>query len=742
MLEFAIVIGVVLTILLAIIDLSLYFNSYLVARETARQMTQRAIVDSNFSIDTRRTLAAGVATPPSPEDTTRVSQARSRIIEDSFRVYNASLLRGNRDEGTDDNNFVRYKYDANGFGTAFNNDAPLDALLLRPGEQAQVEIKKDGGSTESEVIMHPSCVGNPESTEVCRDNIRKPGREAWTFMQRNLPFYAQVQANYNSIIFGNIQIRAESVAWKDLVASNELSDFADIPPPQTCAEAHPDPDALCATMWNSVNGAGCDFFPNNTVAEECTSCQSCQEFTSASAVCSDCGGINGNDTHECDFRENNRNNNCGSCVPRNLQCGSPFATVEEICAACGGVDDEGNDLEECNFNTGATFEFGGDRSSCGGCTRITGTCDSIGVTAQDVCASCADNNQETDDMICNFNGSNTTTAGSNFSECGSCIERTGECTSFTDASTVCNQCGGSEGNATQDCEFNSGTMTTASNQNRDCGGCVFKECIEITGNENLNNGDQNSAINDREADCGCDIETESCEFLADNNVSQGCFSCRPLTCRERFTEEEVEEFCANFEEENPDRECVFGANNTNGQCFGTGGRFRTCQERQELGLVDVEAQCTTACNDETQTCVTLSNSRAGVCVSCEPKPCTERGIVVNSTDTEVCTLVDGAPTTNEECVSCRARTCEEAGVAVEDVCGPVGCASGTECQFNPGNDVGNCGSCQQCPDPDCDITNNEILSPSGCSCVSCLPQVECPATGFVESCICNENISD
>ena len=209
MIEFAIAIGIVLTILIAMIDLSLYFNGYIVARETARQITQRAVVNTNFAIDTR----AGVN--PSQDDINTVEAARRRIIEDSFMVFNASHLDIN-----DPDNSNRYRFSESSYDNIYNNDTfgntRLEALVLRPGEQALHEIRRNG-TTTTEQIIHPSCdPADLASSELCRTSVERPGRDAWTFMQRNFPFYAQVTTRVNTILFGSVDIFSESIAWKDL----------------------------------------------------------------------------------------------------------------------------------------------------------------------------------------------------------------------------------------------------------------------------------------------------------------------------------------------------------------------------------------------------------------------------------------------------------------------------------------------------------------------------------------------
>ena len=78
------------------------------------------------------------------------------------------------------------------------------------------------------------------------------GRDAWTLMQRNLPYYAEVRARVNTILFGTVEIDTRSIAWKDLPASNSLSDFADVPAPQTCAEKFPDSKAECISRCLSL----------------------------------------------------------------------------------------------------------------------------------------------------------------------------------------------------------------------------------------------------------------------------------------------------------------------------------------------------------------------------------------------------------------------------------------------------------------------------------------------------------
>ena len=88
MVEFAIAITIVITLLLGIIDLSIYYNGLTVARETARRITKDAIVNTDFALDTRQfpNINANI------DEINRVQAARSAIIQNSFETFDSSVL--------------------------------------------------------------------------------------------------------------------------------------------------------------------------------------------------------------------------------------------------------------------------------------------------------------------------------------------------------------------------------------------------------------------------------------------------------------------------------------------------------------------------------------------------------------------------------------------------------------------------------------------------------------------------
>jgi len=722
MVEFAIAIGIVITLLLGIIDLSIYYNGYTVARETARRMTKDAIVDTDFGLDTRPfaitetdPLRIQAIQEERDADTQKVQTARSRIIENSFNTFESSVLGSNTDEADNTNNNFAYRYTESGFaGTGFTSTS-LDALLLRPGETVSVETR---GSGSAETIIHPNCDSSTvdQDTTLCQDYMEIEGKDAWTFMQRNIPYYAEVRARVQTILFGTVEIKTRSIAWKDLTASNTLSDFADVPAPQTCAEAFPDPDTYCTENCGGLET--CTFFPGKNVSQGCFDCQLCSEHTSAGIVCEECGGAGGNEFQACTFNLNEQNSTeCGECTNRREPC-----TETDAQNACNGCEDN----FECELNT-TGMTNGENISNCGSCEPIVGTC-----TEEDAQNACG--NSCTQGFECELDA-NGNVVGGDAGSCGTCVEQTGTCVSQNiTAAIACNQCGGEAGNDLAECDFDGQNMTSQANPNiADCGGCVDRVCEES--NPGLNNGLQSNLVNTNNPNCGCG-DAEVCEFLAANNVREGCFHCRPLPC-ERLTQAELDADREQCEANNPGMECEQLASLTAGTCHQTDG-FKTCTQREADGTISPD-RCLTACNDPDQVCIELTDSRAEICIDCQAKPCPDRGLTATDTETERCTVIDGAPGADGECIVCTSKTCEETGETEANFCEELDCQNGFQCNFNPNADVGNCGGCEQCPEPDCPDGQDSF---DGCTCENCLPTDCDVANSNIIGCNCFPLIND
>jgi len=722
MIEFALVIGVVLTFILGIIDISLYYHSLTIVRESARRMTTLAVVDSDFATDTR------TVSNPTPDEIARVVSARRRIVENSLGIARDSIISNNL---ADESNNFTYDYSPSGYDNPANSPESLAALLIRPGEVVRSIANRNGAIVQDTNIVHPNCDPIDDSSALCEEQLNIAGNDAWIFMQRNFPFYAQVRARVNTILFGTVEVESRSIAWKDLTGSNRVTDFADVPSPQTCQERYPtvgEQNDLCRTRCGAFLEA-CEFLPTNNVSIGCTSCRSCDEFTSADEICNTCGGEDGNATDECIFNAAADNSNCGGCQERTGTC-SDFTTAAEACEACD------NNLEICNFQGGNALSANGDVRVCAGCVPRRGTCSEI-TTADAACSACGGANGNTNEE-CQFNGSSQVNLG-NESECGDCIERELGCDTLSadQIDTVCNQCDGASGNTDQECVIN-GVNGTVANGFQECGGCIFRRCDAV--NDGISNGEQEDST--IEGCPNCDLSTEVCEFIADNNVSQACFACRPLPCNRRFTQDEVDTLCAEFEEENPDKECQFNAGDLNGNCFGP-GRTRTCEERRRDGVIVSQQECRDTCNSTTEDCLQLpGDSRATICTECDPKPCPVDLSTVCGTcdpDTTNCIAIEDADLTSPSCIECRTKGCDEAGVTATDVCGDLGCPVGQTCTFNGNALLGECGGCQECPPVICDITQNQMDDGTGCGCTACtFENRNCQEGQILRRCECED----
>ncbi len=233
-LEFALVGGLFLMLVLAIIDLSRYYALQALLTKGAQNGLALAKTIPNLDIDVQELASVCDHFDPNTEQTLYQEclnenyqdflDARAEVIIEAARLPLATLAdEPNSDTGSE---LIAYSMDDTTFMTTVptgqTNFSNLSAAVIRPGDQAYL-----GALEDNYVIEHPSICAKSGSC-IKGQRKRKDGEQYETLL-RNHPLVVTLRADVNMILpmFGSTTIEGTAMGYREVNSKTQTGELPD-----------------------------------------------------------------------------------------------------------------------------------------------------------------------------------------------------------------------------------------------------------------------------------------------------------------------------------------------------------------------------------------------------------------------------------------------------------------------------------------------------------------------------------